>query len=60
MKLISISEDKMVVSSGGLGARSCSCSGSLCTLQVCINIQGLLEMCFLRVGEQDRLQLEIG
>ena len=50
MKVISmfwISEDKMVVSSGGVW-EAAAASGSLCTLQVCTNIQNgnieLLEM----------------
>ena len=45
----------MVISSGG-EREAAAASGSLCTLQVCTNIQKenteLLEMCFLRVGEQ--------
>ena len=45
----------MVVSSGGV-QEATAAIGSLCTLQVCTNIQKenieLLEMCFLRVGEQ--------
>ena len=59
----------MVVSFGGV-QEAAAASGFLCTLQVCTNIQKenieLLEMCFLRVGEQGmsnikkRVQLEIG
>ena len=45
----------MVISSGGV-QEAAATSGFLCTLQVCTNIQKenieLLEMCFLRVGEQ--------
>ena len=71
ISMFSISEDKMVISSGSV-REAAAASGSLCTLQVCTNIQKenieLLEMCFLGVGEQGispqsnikRVQLEIG
>ena len=46
----------MVISSGGV-QEAAAAIVSLCTLQVCTNIQKenieLLEMCFLRVGEQE-------